>query len=184
MRTLTYAGALNEALRLEMRRDPNIYVAGEDVGVYGGIFGVTSGLLDEFGSKRVRYTPITESAIIGLAVGAAAAGLRPVVELMFIDFIGVALDQLFNQALSGLSQCCGAPLPHVEDHEATLTQRACETMKCSASVYIVDDIVEHAAAQNTIVLDFGRELQDIADPEIHGKTAAVGLAHRHRQKLW
>ncbi|MFN8597821.1 MAG: alpha-ketoacid dehydrogenase subunit beta [Anaerolineae bacterium] len=98
MRTLTYAGALNEALRLEMRRDPNIYVAGEDVGQYGGIFGVTKGLLEEFGDKRVRDTPITESAIVGLAVGAAAAGLRPVVELMFIDFIGVALDQLYNQA--------------------------------------------------------------------------------------
>lgn len=98
MRTLTYAQALNEALKQEMRRDPNIYVAGEDVGIYGGIFGVTAGLLEEFGEKRVRDTPITESAIIGSAVGAAATGLRPVVELMFIDFIGVALDQLYNQA--------------------------------------------------------------------------------------
>lgn len=98
MRKLTYAQALNEALRQEMRRDPSIYVAGEDVGRYGGIFGVTAGLLQEFGEKRVKDTPITESAIIGSAVGAAAAGLRPVVELMFIDFIGVALDQLFNQA--------------------------------------------------------------------------------------
>ncbi|MEK6572904.1 MAG: pyruvate dehydrogenase complex E1 component subunit beta, partial [Chloroflexota bacterium] len=98
MRTLTYAGALNEALRLEMRRDPAIYVAGEDIGQYGGIFGVTKGLLEEFGDKRVRDTPITESAIVGLAVGAAAAGLRPVVELMFVDFIGVAMDQLYNQA--------------------------------------------------------------------------------------
>ena len=98
MRTLTYAGALNEALRLEMRRDPAIYVAGEDIGQYGGIFGVTKGLLEEFGDKRVGDTPITESAIVGLAVGAAAAGLRPVVELMFVDFIGVAMDQLYNQA--------------------------------------------------------------------------------------
>ncbi|RLC77310.1 MAG: alpha-ketoacid dehydrogenase subunit beta [Chloroflexi bacterium] len=98
MRKLTFAQALNEALRQEMRRDPNIYVAGEDVGVYGGIFGVTANLLEEFGEERVRDTPITESAIIGSAVGAAAAGLRPVVELMFVDFIGVALDQLYNQA--------------------------------------------------------------------------------------
>ncbi len=98
MRKLTFAQALNEALRQEMRRDPTIYVAGEDVGKYGGIFGVTAGLLEEFGEERVRDTPITESAIIGSAVGAAAAGLRPVVEIMFIDFIGVALDQLFNQA--------------------------------------------------------------------------------------
>jgi pyruvate dehydrogenase E1 component beta subunit len=98
MRKLTIAAALNEALKQEMQRDPNIYVAGEDLGKYGGIFGVTAGLLEEFGEKRVKDTPITESAIIGSAVGAAATGLRPVVELMFIDFIGVALDQLYNQA--------------------------------------------------------------------------------------
>jgi len=95
---MTYAQALNDALKIEMQRDPNIYVAGEDVGVYGGIFGVTAGLLDQFGSKRVRDTPITESAIIGTAVGAASCGLRPVIELMFVDFIGVSMDQLYNQA--------------------------------------------------------------------------------------
>ena len=98
MANMSFAQALNDAHKLEMERDPNIYVAGEDVGVYGGIFGVTAGLLDQFTDKRVRDTPITESAIIGTAVGAAAAGLRPVIELMFVDFIGVALDQLYNQA--------------------------------------------------------------------------------------
>jgi pyruvate dehydrogenase E1 component beta subunit len=98
MAAMTFAQALNNAHKLEMQRDANIYVAGEDVGVYGGIFGVTGGLLDQFGDKRVRDTPITESAIVGTAVGAAAAGLRPVIELMFVDFIGVAMDQLYNQA--------------------------------------------------------------------------------------
>ena len=98
MPNMTFAQALNDAHKVEMERDPNIYVAGEDVGVYGGIFGVTAGLLDQFGDKRVKDTPITESAIIGTAVGAASAGLRPVIELMFVDFIGVALDQLYNQA--------------------------------------------------------------------------------------
>ena len=98
MPTMNIAQALNDAHIIEMERDPNIYVAGEDVGVYGGIFGVTGGLLDRFGSKRVRDTPITESAIVGTAVGAASAGLRPVIELMFVDFIGVAMDQLYNQA--------------------------------------------------------------------------------------
>jgi acetoin:2,6-dichlorophenolindophenol oxidoreductase subunit beta len=95
---MTVAQALNDAHKVEMERDPKIYVAGEDVGVYGGIFGVTAGLLDQFGDKRVKDTPITESAIIGTAVGAATVGLRPVIELMFVDFIGVALDQLYNQA--------------------------------------------------------------------------------------
>ena len=98
MATMNFAQALNDAHKLEMQRDPSVYVAGEDVGVYGGIFGVTAGLLDQFGDKRVKDTPITESAIVGTAVGAATAGLRPVIELMFVDFIGVALDQLFNQA--------------------------------------------------------------------------------------
>ncbi len=98
MSTMTFATALNHAHILEMERDPNIYVAGEDVGVYGGVFGVTQGLRDRFGEKRVMDTPITESAIVGTAVGAAAVGLRPVIELMFIDFIGVAMDQLYNQA--------------------------------------------------------------------------------------
>ncbi len=98
MPTMNTAQALNDAHKIEMQRDPNVYVAGEDVGTYGGIFGVTAGLLDQFGNKRVRDTPITESAIVGTAVGAAVGGLRPVAELMFVDFIGVALDQLYNQA--------------------------------------------------------------------------------------
>lgn len=98
MRTLTFANALNEALRQEMRVNPKIYIAGEDVGLYGGIYGVTTGLFAEFGETRVKDTPISESAIIGMAVGSAAVGMVPVVELMFVDFIGVCMDQLLNQA--------------------------------------------------------------------------------------
>ena len=98
MATKTYLEAINEALRQEMERDTNVLIFGEDVGRFGGCFGVTQGLFDQFGEERVRDTPITESAIVGAATGAAAAGLRPVAELMFVDFIGVALDQLFNQA--------------------------------------------------------------------------------------
>jgi len=98
MRTLTFANALNEALRQEMRRNPKIYIAGEDVGLYGGIYGVTVDLFKEFGEERVKDTPISESAIIGMAVGSSAAGLIPVVEIMFVDFIGVCMDQLLNQA--------------------------------------------------------------------------------------
>jgi len=95
---MNYLEAIRDALRLEMRRDPNVYIVGEDVGTYGNVFGVTKGLIDEFGPERVRDTPITESAIVGTSVGAAACGLRPVAEIMYIDFIGVALDQLYNQA--------------------------------------------------------------------------------------
>ncbi len=94
----TYLQALNEALRQEMERDENVFILGEDVGQFGGCFGVTQGLYDEFGEERVMDTPITESAIVGAATGAAFSGLRPVAELMFVDFIGVSMDQLFNQA--------------------------------------------------------------------------------------
>ena len=97
MPSMTFAEAIRDAHIIEMERDPNVYVVGEDVGVFGGCFGVTAGLLERFGAKRVKDTTITESAIVGTSVGAAAAGLRPVAELMFVDFIGVSLDQLYNQ---------------------------------------------------------------------------------------
>ena len=97
-RSIWFSEAIKEALREEMKRDPNIYLAGEDIGIMGGSFGVTSGLIEEFGPGRVMDTPISETAIVGHAVGAAAAGLRPVVELMFSDFMMVCGDELMNQA--------------------------------------------------------------------------------------
>lgn len=109
MPVITLREALNEALHLEMARDPRVIVLGEDVSggaggtsgqrdAAGGIFGVTKGLIHKFGDGRVIDTPISESCIIGAANGAALAGLRPVAELMFADFVGVAMDQIFNQA--------------------------------------------------------------------------------------
>jgi len=98
MAVMTYSQALNEALREEMRADPRVFVMGEDIGLYGGVFRVTQGLLAEFGPERVRDTPISEAAFIGMGVGAAMAGMRPVVELMFMDFALVAADQIVNQA--------------------------------------------------------------------------------------
>ena len=99
MKRMNFGEAIAEGLTLEMERDPTIYIAGEDVGIFGGSFGVTGhGVFQKFGPSRVRDTPISETAIIGHAVGAAAAGLRPVVELMFMDFVGIAGDELWNQA--------------------------------------------------------------------------------------
>ena len=99
-RTMTYAEALNEALREEMRRDATVFVMGEDVAVWGGggVFGVTKGLVEEFGTERVRDTPISEEAIAAVAVGAAATGSRPVAEIMYVDFIGLAMEPIVNQA--------------------------------------------------------------------------------------
>lgn len=95
---VTYARALQETLREEMRRDPAVFLLGEDIGIYGGAFGVTRGLLDEFGPRRVRCTPISEASVVGLAVGAAMTGMRPVVEIMFMDFLTLAMDQIANHA--------------------------------------------------------------------------------------
>lgn len=99
-RQITYAEALNEALRGEMRRDPAVFVMGEDVAVWGGggVFGVTKGLVEEFGTERVRDTPISEEAIAAVAIGAAATGSRPVAEIMYVDFIGLAMEPIVNQA--------------------------------------------------------------------------------------
>jgi acetoin:2,6-dichlorophenolindophenol oxidoreductase subunit beta len=98
MAEITYSQAIKEALIEEMRRDPKVFLLGEDIGAYGGAFGVTKGMLDEFGPERVRDTPISEEAITGCAVGAAITGMRPVMEIMFSDFITIAMDQLVNQA--------------------------------------------------------------------------------------
>ena len=109
VRSLTFGQAINEALRLEMERDPSVVLMGEDVAggatvpgfeqedAWGGVLGVTKGLVQQFGRQRVLDTPISESGFIGAAVGAAATGLRPVAELMFVDFFGVCMDQIFNQ---------------------------------------------------------------------------------------
>lgn len=95
-RKLTMAQAISEAIAQEMARDPEVFVMGEDIAKYGGIFGATSGLLARFGKARVIDTPISETAFIGTAIGAAAEGMRPIAELMFVDFFGVCMDMIYN----------------------------------------------------------------------------------------
>lgn len=95
-RKLTIARAMAEAVQQEMQIDPTVFVMGEDIGALGGVYGNTRGLLEEFGPERIRDTPISETAFIGAAVGAAQDGMRPVVELMFVDFFGVCFDAIYN----------------------------------------------------------------------------------------
>ncbi|PCR90863.1 alpha-ketoacid dehydrogenase subunit beta [Natrinema ejinorense] len=95
--TMTVREAIRQALREELERDEDVYLMGEDVGLFGGVLEVTSGLFEEFGEERVRDTPISEAGFMGAATGAAATGTRPVVELMFSDFAGVAMEQIMNQ---------------------------------------------------------------------------------------
>jgi len=98
MRTITYRDAVREALREEMIRDPRVFLIGEEIGLYGGAYAVTRGMLDEFGPERIWDTPISEGAIAGAAAGAAVAGTRPVAEIMYMDFLTLCMDQLVNQA--------------------------------------------------------------------------------------
>lgn len=98
MATKTYCWAIIDAMREEMARDDKVFLIGEDVAAAGGAFGASRGLLDAFGPARVRDTPISEEIIVGLGVGAAMTGRRPIVEIMFIDFLGLCLDQIANQA--------------------------------------------------------------------------------------
>jgi len=98
MSEVTYLEAIKQGMREEMQRDQSVYILGEDVGVYGGAFKVTAGLLDEFGPLRVIDTPLSESAIVGAAVGSALMGQRPIAEMQFMDFIACGFDQIVNMA--------------------------------------------------------------------------------------
>jgi acetoin:2,6-dichlorophenolindophenol oxidoreductase subunit beta len=97
-REISFSKAINEAMSEEMRRDESVFLIGEDVGVFGGVFGVSAGMVNEFGKERVRDTPISEMAIIGGGLGAALMGMRPIAEIMFADFVACAMDQVVNQA--------------------------------------------------------------------------------------
>src|SRR6201999_4595856 len=98
MPELTYRAAVRQALAAAMRKDDDVFIMGEDIAEMGDSMGVTQGLLDEFGPERVRNTPISEMAIVGAGIGAAMAGMRPVVEIMYEDFLTLSLEQIVNQA--------------------------------------------------------------------------------------
>ncbi|MGH9507267.1 MAG: alpha-ketoacid dehydrogenase subunit beta, partial [Terriglobales bacterium] len=109
---LTFVDAIRQALAEEMRRDPAVFLLGEDIGIYGGAFKATAGLVDEFGPARVVDTPLAESAIVGAAIGAAYTGMRPVVEMQFMDFVACCFNQITNFAAKSHYRW-GAPVPMV-----------------------------------------------------------------------
>lgn len=98
MREITYLEAIREAMQQSMRTDPDVYLIGEDVAEYGGAFGASAGMLEEFGKDRIINSPISEDALVGVATGSAVTGMRPIVEIMFSDFITIAMDEIANQA--------------------------------------------------------------------------------------
>ncbi|MEA4854244.1 MAG: alpha-ketoacid dehydrogenase subunit beta [Christensenella sp.] len=98
MREITYREAVIEAMDIELGRDPDVFLAGEDIGKFGGAFGASAGLIQKYGPDKIIDTPISETAISGMGVGAAALGCRPIIEIMYMDFIGVCMDEIMNQA--------------------------------------------------------------------------------------
>lgn len=106
-RVITYCDAIRETTAEEMRRDPAVYLIGEDVGRWGNLFGASRGLLEEFGPAQVKDAPISEAAIAGCAIGSAVFGMRPIVEIMYIDFITIAMDQMINYACKYRQLSCG-----------------------------------------------------------------------------
>ena len=132
MAQITYRDALRQALHDAMAEDESIVILGEDVGAYGGAYGVTKDLIKKFGAERVIDTPISEAAIVGVAVGAAMTGLRPVAELMYVDFLGLAMDQLATKrrrsgtcsaARSAYRWCCALKVA-LGDRQAHSTRKA------------------------------------------------------------
>ena len=107
MKQISFSEAINEAMSEEMRRDDSVFLMGEDVGAFNGVFGVSAGMFAEFGEERVRDTPISEAAIVGGGLGAALVGMRPIVEIMFADFVTVAMDQVVNQVAKARSMSGG-----------------------------------------------------------------------------
>src|SRR5437867_1213085 len=168
---LSYLEAIREALVEEMRRDPKVFVLGEDVGAYGGAFGVTQGLYEEFGEMRVVDTPISESAIVGISIGASQRGYRPVAEMQFADFISCGFDQIVNQAATLRYRCGGrvavpivirAPsggnvgggLYHSQNPEAWFIHRAGLKVVAPATAYDAKGLLKAAIRDDNPVVYF------------------------------
>jgi 2-oxoisovalerate dehydrogenase E1 component beta subunit len=171
MHEVTFLGAIREALAEEMRRDERVFILGEDVGAYGGAFKVTDGFYTEFGPERVIDTPISESAIIGVATGAALMGMRPIAEMQFMDFISCGFDQIVNEAATYRYRYggkCSVPMVirgpsggnvhgglfHSQTREAWFTQVAGLKVVMPATAYDAKGLMKAAIRDNNPVIFF------------------------------
>ena len=187
MRSLQYIEAIVEAIDEEMARDDSVFVIGEDVGYFGSVWGACKGLIEKYGEKRLRDTPITESGIIGTAVGAAMTGLRPVVEIMYNDFITCGMDQLVNQAaklrlMSGnnltiplvvrMPEGCGTAeaAQHSQNLEAWFVHTPGLKVVAPATVYDMKGLLKTAIRDNNpVVLFENRRLYNIEEQVLEGE---------------
>src|SRR4029077_5969567 len=199
---LLYLDAIREGLVEEMRRDPKVFILGEDVGAYGGAFGVTQGIFDEFGDARCLDTPISESAIVGVSIGASQRGYRPVAEMQFADFISCGFDQIVNQAASLRYRCGGrvsvpivvrAPsggnvgggLYHSQNPEAWFVHRAGLKVVAPSTAYEAKGLLKAAIRDDNPVIYFEhkylyRRLKGPV-PEGDDEIVPIGVAATRRE---
>jgi len=173
---MSLSQAVGDSLVLEMERDPMVYLAGEDLwgGGNGGVFGVTEGAFNRFGPDRVRDTPISETAILGSAVGAAMAGLRPVVEIMFVDFIGVCFDELMNQAAK-LRYMTGGKV------QIPLVVRACDGAGFSAAAQhsqSLEALFAHIPGLKTVIPSTPADAKGLLTSAIRDDNPVMFLEHK------
>src|SRR6185436_16063156 len=177
---LTYLEAIRQGLWEEMERDPDVFLLGEDIGVYGGAFKMTAGMLDHFGERRVVDTPISEAAIVGAAIGAGLMGLRPVAEMQFADFITCGYDQIVIRAPSG-GGIHGGPF-HSQNPEAWFTHAPGLKVVAPATATDAKGLIKAAIRDNDPVIYFEhkalyrRVKEDVPDGDFTvpiGKAAVV-----------
>ena len=193
MKELSYLDAIREGLAEEMRRDPKVFVLGEDVGAYGGAFGVTQGLHEEFGDDRVVDTPISESAIVGISIGAALRGYRPVAEMQFADFISCGFDQIVNQAATlryrygGRASVpivvrapsggnVGGGLYHSQNPEAWFIHRPGLKVVAPSTAYDAKGLLKAAIRDDNPVLFFEHKRLYALTGEVNGDDGTIGEA--------
>jgi acetoin:2,6-dichlorophenolindophenol oxidoreductase subunit beta len=172
--TMSYAQAINLALAEEMERDDTVVLFGEDVGAYGGVFGVTRGLQSRFGPLRVRDTPISETGFLGCAVGAALCGLRPVVEVMFVDFTLVAMDQIVNQA---------AKLPYISGGQVRVplvirTQQGARAGTAAQHSQCLEAFFAHVPGLRVVAPATPRDARGLLRAAIRSDDPVVFLEHK------
>lgn len=200
IRELTYLEAVREAIHQAMKKDENVFLLGEDIGLYGGSFGVTTGLIDEFGPGRVRDTPISELGITGVAVGSALTGMRPILDLQFSDFITLAMDQIVNQAAKirymygGKGQVpivirtpsgsgTGAAAQHSQSLEAWMTHIPGLKVVQPATAYDAKGLLKTAIEDNNPVIFYEHKLLYETKSSVPKKSYNIplGVAHIKRE---
>jgi pyruvate/2-oxoglutarate/acetoin dehydrogenase E1 component len=180
VRKLSYAQAVAEALNEEMTRDPDVFLMGEDIGRFGNIYGATRGLLEAFGKERVRDTPISEAAIVGAAVGASLLGMRPVVEIMYMDFMTIAADQIVNHAAKFRYMFGGS----VELPLVIRTQGGTGTSNAAQHSQSLESWFMHTPGLHVVMPSTPYDAKGLLKASIREDNPVIFIEHKSLYKTW